>query len=133
MLTAKSEVKLVQVHPKLVAVVRRALELVQASETHLSFIVTEGVRTPERQKMLLDTGASRTLNSRHLLKKGYGHAVDIAATLNGTVAWDWPLYAKLSTYFKAAAKELDVPLTWGGDWKSFRDGPHYEIPVGLPL
>ena len=133
MLTAKSEANLAQVHPKLVAVVRRALELVEASETHLGFIVTEGVRTLERQKMLLNSGASRTLNSRHLLKKGYGHAVDIVATLNGELAWDWPLYTKLSLYFKAAAKELDVPLTWGGDWKSFRDGPHYEIPVELPL
>lgn len=133
MRTAKSEANLAQVHPKLVAVVRRALELVEASETHLGFIVTEGVRTPERQKLLLDAGASRTLNSRHLLKGGYGHAVDIAATLGGKVAWDWPLYTKLSTYFKAAAKELDVPLTWGGDWKSFRDGPHYEVPVGLPV
>ena len=62
------------------------------------------------------------LNSRHLT----GHAIDIAAWVNG-VRWDWPLYEELSKTFKRVATQLDIPIVWGGDWVSFRDGPHYEL------
>ena len=48
--------------------------------------------------------------------------------MSGKVRWDWPLYARLAEAMKAAAKDLALPLVWGGDWKSFRDGPHFELP-----
>jgi peptidoglycan L-alanyl-D-glutamate endopeptidase CwlK len=63
------------------------------------------------------------MNSRHLT----GHAVDVVCYVNGKVRWDWPLYEKLSETVKECARELEVPITWGGDWKSLRDGPHYEL------
>lgn len=106
------------VHPDLVAVAHRALEL-----TEIDFLVTEGLRTREKQIELVRAGASRTTRSRHLT----GHAIDIAAWVAGEVRWDWPLYAEISRAFKQAAAELKVPIVWGGDWKSFRDGPHYEL------
>ena len=106
------------VHPDLVAVAHRALEI-----TEIDFIVTEGLRTREKQIELVRAGASRTTRSRHLT----GHAIDIAAWVAGGVRWDWPLYEELSRAFKQAAAELKVPIVWGGDWKSFRDGPHYEL------
>ena len=106
------------VHPDLVAVAYRALEI-----TEIDFLVTEGLRTREKQIELVRAGASRTTRSRHLT----GHAIDIAAWVAGGVRWDWPLYEELSRAFKQAAAELDVPLIWGGDWKTFRDGPHYEL------
>jgi peptidoglycan L-alanyl-D-glutamate endopeptidase CwlK len=109
------------VHPELVAVVRRAAEL--AGDASLGFIVTEGMRTPARQRELLASGASRTMKSRHLT----GHAVDLAATLDGQVRWDWPLYRKLADLMKVAANQLGVQIVWGGDWRSFKDGPHFEI------
>ena len=109
------------VHPELVAVVRRAAEL--AGDASLGFIVTEGLRTPARQRELLASGASRTMKSRHLT----GHAVDLAATLDGQVRWDWPLYRKLADLMKVAANQLGVQIVWGGDWRSFKDGPHFEI------
>ena len=64
------------------------------------------------------------MNSRHLT----GHAVDLAPVINGAVSWDWPLYHRLAKTVKASAAELGVPLTWGGDWRTFKDGPHWELP-----
>jgi len=118
-LDTRAERNLVGVHPDLQRIVRRASDL-----SPVAFTVTEGVRSRERQAKLVAQGASRTLNSRHLT----GHAVDLAAKVDGQVRWDWPLYARLAEAMKAAAKELALPLIWGGDWKSFRDGPHFELP-----
>jgi peptidoglycan L-alanyl-D-glutamate endopeptidase CwlK len=114
-LGARSQRALVGVHPDLVRVVRRAIRL-----TDLDFRVTEGVRTLARQRQLVAAGASRTLNT--------GHAVDLAALVGGQVRWDWPLYRRLAVVMKRAAAEVGVPLKWGGDWTTFRDGPHFELP-----
>lgn len=113
-----SQAKLKGVHPDLVAVVQRALKL-----TDIDFRVIEGVRTLARQRQLLAAGASRTLKSRHLT----GHAVDLAALVGGRVRWDWPLYHKIAKAMKQASKDLKVPIEWGGDWKSFKDGPHFQL------
>lgn len=106
------------VHPDLVHVVERAIEL-----TTVDFIVTEGVRAVDRQRQLVDAGASKTMRSRHLT----GHAVDLAALIGGKISWDWPLYGKLADAMKQAAEELSIPIAWGGDWKTFKDGPHFEL------
>ena len=111
--------RLQDVHPDLVRVVKRA-----ALASDLDFTVLEGRRTLERQKTLVKNGASQTLNSRHLT----GHAVDLAPMLGGTVSWDWPLYHRLAKIVKAAAAAEGVPVTWGGDWRTFKDGPHWELP-----
>jgi peptidoglycan L-alanyl-D-glutamate endopeptidase CwlK len=115
----RSIARLQDVHPDLVRVVRRA-----AVMSSLDFTVLEGIRTLPRQKQLMAQGATRTLNSRHLT----GHAVDLAPMIGGTVSWDWPLYHRLAKVVKAAAEHEDVPITWGGDWESFKDGPHWELP-----
>lgn len=116
--STRSKNNLKGLHPDLVRVAERAIKL-----TPVDFVVTEGLRTVARQKQLFAAGASKTMNSRHLT----GHALDVAAWVGGTVRWDWPLYAKIAGAFKQAALELDVPIIWGGDWKSFRDGPHFEL------
>ena len=102
----------------LVNVVKRAIEI-----TEIDFTVLEGMRTKERQAKLFKSGASQTMNSRHLI----GQAVDLGAYVDGQVSWDWPLYYKIADAMKQAASELGVNMTWGGDWKSFKDGPHYQI------
>jgi len=107
------------VHPDLVNVVHRAL-----TKTVVDFGVTEGIRTLVRQKALVAAGASMTMRSRHLT----GHAVDLVAYVGPQVRWDWPLYTKIAEAMKAAAAELNIPLEWGGDWKSFKDGPHFQLP-----
>lgn len=106
------------VHADLVKVVRRALEI-----SEVDFGVTEGVRTIEKQREFVAKGASQTMRSRHLT----GHAIDLVAYIGAEVRWDWPLYHKIAAAMKAAAKELKVPIEWGGDWKMM-DGPHFQLP-----
>lgn len=117
-LSQRSRARLQGVHPDLIAVVEAAIR-----RTSVDFMVTEGRRDPVRQVALVRAGASRTLNSRHLT----GHAVDVAALIEGQVRWDWPLYGRIAGAFKAAATDLRIPLTWGGDWTRLRDGPHFEL------
>lgn len=121
MLDTRSQKILLDVHRDLSRVVYRAAELV--SEDGFEFIVTEGLRSLEKQAALKAKGASQTMKSRHLT----GHAVDLAVKLDGEIRWDWPLYAKLAVIVKEAARIESVPVTWGGDWKTLKDGPHYEL------
>lgn len=118
-LSNKSLGRLKGLHPDLVKVVKRAAEI-----SDLDFTVLEGMRTIERQRELVKKGASQTMNSRHLT----GHAVDLAPLSNGVVSWDWPLYYKLEKIVKKAAKDVGVTIEWGGDWKKFKDGPHWQLP-----
>jgi len=114
-LSLRSKQRLSGVHPDLVAVVKRAIEI-----TEQDFSVTEGIRHIERQRQLVATGKSTTLNSRHLT----GHAVDLVPY---PVSWDWEYFYPIADAMKQAAEELDVDLEWGGDWKSFPDGPHFQL------
>jgi peptidoglycan L-alanyl-D-glutamate endopeptidase CwlK len=143
-LSARCELRLAGVHPDLVRVVRRA------AEGGARFRVTEGLRTPERQRQLFADGKSQTLNSRHIT----GHAVDVVPLDDaGNVSWAWGLYFPLADAFRAAAIAEGVPVIWGGAWgpemsvyanakvgqaayvarmreqgrKPFLDGPHFEL------
>lgn len=117
-LGSRSRAKLKGVHPDLV----RVVELALTYSPH-DFTITEGLRTVARQRELKAAGASQTMNSRHIT----GHAIDFAVLVGGKVRWDWPLYGQVAEAFKRAAKELNVPIIWGGDWRSLRDGPHVEL------
>ena len=117
-LSSKSLKKLEGVHPDLVRVVKKAITV-----TRVDFTILEGLRTEERQRELFAAGSSATMNSRHLT----GHAVDLGAWVGGELRWDWPLYDQLGNAMKMAALEEGVDVEWGGDWKSFRDGPHFQL------
>ena len=119
MLTPRDMQRLSGVHPDLVRVISRA-------RASADFVVTEGLRSTERQRQLVAAGASQTMASRHLT----GHAVDLAALVGGVVRWDWPLYDRLAQAVKKAAAEEEVAIVWGGDWPKFRDGPHFELDRG---
>ena len=118
-LSRRSLKNLEGVHEDLVKVVKRAIEL-----TEVDFVVVEGVRTLEKQKQYFTSGASKTMNSRHLT----GHAVDFIALVGGTVNWDLVNYEKIAAAMKEAGRELGIPVEWGGDWKTFKDGPHFQLP-----
>ena len=120
-LNERSKQKLKGVHPDLVRVILRAARNVPTGP--LGFIVTEGPRTLERQQLLFEEGKSKTMNSRHLK----GDAVDLAATLEGVVTWDFKQYKELSKIILGAAKELNTPVVWGGTFASLVDGPHFEL------
>lgn len=117
-LSHRSESNLQGVNPDLVKVVRRALQL-----SEVDFGVTEGLRTLDRQKELVATGKSKTMNSRHLT----GHAVDVVAYPTPSGSWDWKWYEMIAKAFKIASQELGIDIEWGGDWKTFKDGPHFQL------
>ena len=104
------------VHPDLVAVVKLAISI-----TEQDFTVIEGIRNINRQRELVKAGKSTTMNSRHIT----GHAVDMVPW---PVDWnDLERFEVMSEAMKQAAEELDIPIVWGGDWKSFYDAPHFEL------
>ena len=145
-LSKRSLRKLVGVNERLQEVVHQAI-----LGTAVDFGVIEGVRTLERQKQLVESGASKTMNSKHLK----GRAVDLMAYLNGRASWELNLYDDLADAMKLAAKTQGVSLTWGGAWhisdirkwegtmqeameqyidlrrsqgrRPFIDGPHFEL------
>jgi peptidoglycan L-alanyl-D-glutamate endopeptidase CwlK len=118
-------------HPDLILVLNHALN----TSPHM-FVVTEGLRTLERQKELLRIGASKTLKSRHLKQAdGYGHAFDFYALVDinkdGKTTFEEMANVRLmlgiADAIKAAAKEKNVAVTYGGDWRRFKDYPHFEL------
>lgn len=116
---ARSVKNLQDVHPDLVRVMTLA-----RSRTPVPFTVIEGLRSVERQRQLVAQGASTTINSRHIT----GHAADIVPHRpNGKIAFDWPLYYIVAPIIKEAARELGVAVEWGGDWRSIKDGPHFQL------
>lgn len=106
------------VHPDLVKVVMRAAEIMPGG-----FIITEGLRSIERQRDLFAKGFSKTMKSRHLT----GHAVDFAPLIGGEVTWKTPAFPPVMKAFRAAALELNVSIECGGEWKSFKDYPHIQL------
>ena len=123
-LSAKSLAKLSGAHPDLQKVIKQAAAL-----SPIDFTILEVVRTVARQKELVAKGASTTMKSRHIPSAdGFSHAVDIAPMDGGQVSWAWPLYNKLAPIIKQAAKDVGVPIEWGGDWRTFKDGPHWQLP-----
>lgn len=156
-LGTRSLERLQGVHPQLVAVVKRAIEL-----SSQDFAVNEGLRTAARQKQLVATGASQTMNSKHLKQAdGYGHAVDLVpwgdfdGNSTSEMSWHWGHFYPIADAMRRAAKELGVRVRWGGCWcglndttadtddlvadytasrrkigkKAFIDGPHFELVV----
>jgi len=145
-LSQRSLIKLDGVNSDLVKVVKRAITL-----TKVDFGVTQGLRTLEQQKSLLKSGATQTMNSKHLT----GHAVDLVAYIGSDVSWQLNVYDDLADAMKEAAIELKVPLRWGAAWtvpdirlwkgtmeeammsyvdtrraqgkRPFIDGPHFEL------
>jgi peptidoglycan L-alanyl-D-glutamate endopeptidase CwlK len=102
----RSKDRLKGVHPDLVKVMERAIGC-----STIDFSIIEGRRTLAQQKKYLAAGATR-----------------IAPYVGGKIRWDWPLYHQLAKVVKKAAAELGIPIQWGGDWRSFKDGPHWELP-----
>lgn len=117
--SGKSIEMLKNVHPALMELAFKALDL-----SVIDFSITEGVRTIERQKQLFKDGKSKTLNSRHLS----GHAIDVFAYPTPSGSWEFKYYQDIATAFKNASEILNIPIEWGGDWKPFCDGPHFQLP-----
>ena len=111
-LGSRSLAKLEGVHPDLVAVVQRAIEL-----TDVDFGVTYGVRTVEEQEKLVAQGRSQTMKSKHLIQPdGYSHAVDLVAYFGSDISWELNVYDNIADAMAEAANEVGIPLKWGAAW-----------------
>lgn len=127
----RSEQRLEKAHPLL-----KKLFLEASKKCPVDIEISEVDRSKKRQEELLKAGATTTMNSRHIAKvpkhpwygtKPVSHAVDFYVTVNGKVRWDWPLYKKAADHIKKVAEDLKISIVWGGDWKNFKDGPHFEL------
>jgi len=150
-LSDRSKSNLKGVHPKLIAVVERAIEI-----TNTDFGVIEGVRSIETQRDYVERGVSQTMKSKHLTQyDGNSHAVDIMAYIGSRGSWEITLYDNIADAMKQAATEYCVSLKWGACWhidnivdykgtmqeatdeyvklrisqgrRPFIDGPHFEL------
>ena len=122
-LNARSISNLSDVNQKLKTLANLVASTIDDELPGYTFIVTEGLRTKERQKELFDKKLSRTMNSKHLT----GNAIDIAVVKNGSITWNFAEYKKVADLFKQCARDLNISIVWGGDWISFKDGPHFEL------
>lgn len=140
-LSERSLKSLKGVNPSLVKVVERAIEL-----TEQDFLVLEGVRSKEQ--CYINYGKGRTaaqcsakgvptkyaqpnlskvtwLNNPLASKHVTGKAVDIVPY---PIDWeDINKFKKINEAMQAAAKELGVKLSYGGDWTKKKDYPHWEL------
>lgn len=123
--------RLNNVHPDLVKVVKRAIQI-----STVDFMVGEGARTLEKQKQYVRIGASKTLRSRHIPASNQckmSCAVDLWALRDTDgdgdldVSWVNAHYKPIADAMKAAAKELNVPIQWGVDLWGW-DAPHFQLP-----
>lgn len=122
-LSKRSKDNLYGVHPDLVAVVERAIQI-----TSIDFGVSEGLRTLQRQKLMVAEGKSKTIHSKHLPQAdGLSHAVDLYVLVNGRASWDHKYFRLAIQAMMTAAIELDVQIKAGGLWRDFLDSPHFEL------
>lgn len=109
-------------HPDLQKVLHRAIK-------KFDFSVIEGHRTKAKQEEYFQKGTSRRRwpNSKHNTKPSL--AVDV-------VPWpiDWndiERFKQMAEVILKAAKEEGVELTWGGNWKTFKDYPHFQLKLRI--
>lgn len=148
LLDARSERALQGVHPYLVSVLRSAHAVLAMTAPGLSFVAIDGVRTLAQQKARVAMGASRRLDSFHLVhptnRGPYGLAADVMVTVHGSGVWaPLSLYARVARRVLEVAEELGHKVAWGGDWdgdkqwrdEGFFDGGHFQlegVSLGAP-
>lgn len=128
----RSKEKLKGLHPKLIEF---AEELIKISP--YDFCITQGVRTVEQQQKLYAQGRTAPgrivtncdgvkYKSNHQVKSdGLGYAFDIAVLINNKITWETKFYIEIGKAAEKLMKEYNVE--WGGNWKSFKDYPHWEL------
>ncbi|PKG39699.1 M15 family metallopeptidase [Psychromonas sp. Urea-02u-13] len=122
-LSSRSNTKMLGVENDLKKVTRRALEL-----SAFDFAITSGHRTEAEQHDLYLKGHSQLDGVNRKSKHQHAKAIDFMAyDESGKPTWDMHYYREISEAFKQASRELNIPIVWGGDWNSFKDGPHVEL------
>lgn len=109
----KSISRLKGVHPDLVEVMKKSIEI-----SDIDFGISCGVRTKSEQAKLVASGASQTMNSKHIPQEvdGFSHAIDIFCYVDGRLSWELPCYWIAGDAILKASRELGVKLCWGACW-----------------
>lgn len=114
------ETNLRSIKPQLQTVFEKA----QKDNPGLRIVVGAGVRSQQDQEKAVKWGWSKTLDSHH----ADGSAMDVwVLDQNGRVTFDEKQLSSVGAALKKAASELGVKIRWGGDFKSFKDRPHFEL------
>lgn len=97
----------------------------------LNIIITETLRSKERQDELYAQGRTKTGNIVTNVKGGYswhnwGVAFDIVPIKNGKADW-----SDIATFDKCGQIGESFGLEWGGRWTSFIDRPHFQFNFGI--
>lgn len=116
--SANSMAKLRECHPDIQKVLMEAIKVVD-------FTVLEGYRSNEKQLLMHTQGTSKALPGQSPHNRSPSMAVDIAP---------WPIdwedkgrFYRLAGVIEACASKLGIELEWGGDFKGFFDGPHFQL------
>ena len=134
---ALSDQRLSGLHPVVASRARAMLDL--CSLSGLAILVTQGVRTWEEQDALFARGRTvPPLGASHIVTKArggqsyhnFGLAFDIIV-LDSMGKTDWN--TSHPGWKRAAEAGRSVGLEWGGDWKGFKDIPHFQYSGGLSL
>ena len=126
----RSESNLVGVHPDLAKVIRTAAQYPQPFEA------VYGLRTIAAEQQAVATGHSTTMHSRHLPNRdGLACAVDVAAVIEGKVSFapghEAAIFGQIAKQIRDAAAGLKIEVQWGGDWITFKDWGHLQLPWEL--
>lgn len=113
----QSSARLARVHRDLVITAKEAL---RRSSVDVTVPRDGGARTLEEQQVLVDAGASQTLDSRHRITGDdqLCKAVDLVPWVNHGPRWEWPPIFAFAKWMAEVAHERDIAehLTWGGVW-----------------
>lgn len=112
-------------HPKMQEFVTEALRLIH--KHRLPFKLFETIRTVERQKLLVAKGYSKTMRSKHLR----GRAVDFVCYIDKKWSWSPKHHFWYDILGLLLIKSL-TGVTWGGNWTTFIDRPHYQLDNDIP-
>lgn len=93
--------------------------LVHAWNRGFEVTIGEVERPIEMQRLYVQSGRSKTMASYHLKKL----AVDLHFFLDGELIYDKAKLQFLGDYWESLAPGQN---SWGGNWNSFKDIPHFE-------
>lgn len=136
---SKSAKRLIGLHP----VVRQATErlIEQSFARGVPIVIVQGLRTIEEQNELYAQGRTKPGQRVTNAKGGYsfhnfGVAIDFALLLPDGKSVSWDMKRDGNSNREADWQEVakigkSLGFAWGGDWKSFKDYPHFEMTFGL--
>lgn len=127
----RSRERLDTCHPVLVRLVERVFA---SDRLPMDVVVLCGHRDKAGQDAAVAARTSRLAWPRSKHNKLPSMAVDLAPYVGGRASWEWEHYHMIAPVVKAEWSAMEAEglteglrLTWGGDWTSFKDGPHWEL------